>query len=142
MHRYIWFNSLIDYSVVFGLHVTRLFCATQDVYPDAEILIEEEDTQPLETPIIAPIKTKTYEEVEQEVPQTTFSFEYMTGLMDHPTFVRNISLVGYTRGLFFFVLDTRLLVAIPHAHHVLHSIYLRCEGFVLLTGIFITARRC
>lgn len=46
-----------------------------DVYPDAEILIEEEDTQPLETPIVAPIKTKTYEEVEKELPATTFSYE-------------------------------------------------------------------
>jgi U5 small nuclear ribonucleoprotein component len=69
--------------------------SAHEVYPEAEILIEEEDTQPLEQPIIAPVKTKLYEAVEREMPQTTFSFEYLTGLMDHPTLIRNVALLGY-----------------------------------------------
>ncbi len=51
--------------------------------------------QPLETPIIAPLKTKLFEEVERELPPTTFSFEYLTGLMDHPTLIRNVALLGH-----------------------------------------------
>jgi U5 small nuclear ribonucleoprotein component len=91
--------------------------SASDVYPDAEILIEEEDTQPLETPIIAPNRVKLFEEVESELPPTTFAFEYvyisiffsfhydfsclvfrlryLTGLMDHPTLIRNVSILGH-----------------------------------------------
>jgi len=62
--------------------------------PDADIVVGDEDTQPLETPIIAPIKTKNFENVEKTLPQTTYSFRYLASLMDHPQFVRNVVLLG------------------------------------------------
>jgi 116 kDa U5 small nuclear ribonucleoprotein component len=67
----------------------------EDVYPDAEVLIQEEDTQPLETPIIASISSKVFEHLETELPDTTYDRKYMAGLMDTPMLVRNIAVVGH-----------------------------------------------
>lgn len=64
------------------------------VYPDAEIIVGDEDTQPLETPIIAPIKTKCFSMVETKLPDTTFDFKFLAGLMDHPHLIRNVCLLG------------------------------------------------
>lgn len=66
----------------------------QEVYPGVETLIEEEDTQPLTEPIIAPIRTKDFDVVEKELPVTTFSFEFLAGLMFHPDCIRQICLLG------------------------------------------------
>jgi 116 kDa U5 small nuclear ribonucleoprotein component len=65
-----------------------------EVYPEAEVLVQDEDTQALETPIVAPIKHKQFSHVEKTLPDTSFDFKFMAGLMDHPTLVRNICLVG------------------------------------------------
>ena len=51
-----------------------------EVYPEAEVLVQDEDTQPLETPIIAPVKHKAFAIVEKELPQTSFSFKYILSL--------------------------------------------------------------
>lgn len=68
--------------------------AADEVYPDAEVRVEDEDTQPLETPIVAPVRTKRFALVESTLPQTTFDFKFLAGLMDHPTLVRHIALIG------------------------------------------------
>jgi len=65
-----------------------------EVYPEAEVLVQEEDTQPLETPIIAPVKTKKFMLVERELPPTNFDFRFLCGLMDHPVMIRNVCLLG------------------------------------------------
>ena len=52
-------------------------------YPDAsevfgagvETLVQEEDTQPLTEPIIAPIKFKKFSVVEKDLPPTTYQKE-------------------------------------------------------------------
>jgi 116 kDa U5 small nuclear ribonucleoprotein component len=41
------------------------------VYPDAETMVQEEDTQPLSQPIIAPVKPKLFSVLEKTVPSTT-----------------------------------------------------------------------
>jgi U5 small nuclear ribonucleoprotein component len=66
----------------------------ETVYPGAEIVIGDEDTQPLETPIIAPIKVKSYSAVLDNIPQTNFDFKFLAGLMDHPHLIRNICVIG------------------------------------------------
>jgi len=77
------------------LHEDKVyFPSSSEVYPEAEVLVEDEDTQPLETPIIAPVKHKQFSHVEKTLPQTTFDFKYLAGLMDHPHLVRNIALIG------------------------------------------------
>jgi U5 small nuclear ribonucleoprotein component len=102
--------------------------SAQEVYPDAEVMVQDEDTQPLETPIIAPVKVisshllhacsafylpllctpllcrcsalplslqaKKFALIEKEMPDTTFSFRFLAGLMDHPTLARHVALLG------------------------------------------------
>jgi len=43
--------------------------------PDVETIVQEEDTQLLSEPIIAPIKTTKFSKVEQELPVTIYEKE-------------------------------------------------------------------
>eukprot|EP00466_Bigelowiella_natans_P016450 jgi/Bigna1/72256/fgenesh1_pg.19_\ len=86
----------VDNSQAIVLHEDKVYYPnSSDVYPEAEILVEDEDTQPLETPIIAPVKHKQFSHVEKELPKTKFDFKYLAGLMDHPNLIRNVALIGF-----------------------------------------------
>ena len=65
-----------------------------EIFPEAETLVQDEDTQLLTQPIINPIKKKTHREEEQELPETTFNKQFLIDLMNNGNNVRNISLVG------------------------------------------------
>lgn len=52
------------------------FPSTEDVFPDAETLVQDEDTVPLSRPVIEPTRKARFEVVEQKEPKTTFSPEY------------------------------------------------------------------
>jgi U5 small nuclear ribonucleoprotein component len=58
----------------------KYYPSAEEVYPNAETLVQEEDTQLLTEPIIAPIKVKKFEVLEQQLPQTTYSKEYVSVL--------------------------------------------------------------
>lgn len=45
--------------------------------PDTEILVQDEDTQPLEKPIIERVKTKRWELIEHQQPSTIYDTEYV-----------------------------------------------------------------
>ena len=82
------------YQVV--LHEDKKYYPTADeVYGDAEVIVQEEDTQPLETPIIAPVKNKNFDLVETTPPVTTYSTEFVCSLMNYPELLRNIAVVGH-----------------------------------------------
>jgi hypothetical protein len=42
-----------------------------EVYPEAETLVQDEDTQPISVPMIAPVKPDTFTSVEVAAPLTT-----------------------------------------------------------------------
>jgi len=67
----------------------------QDVYGGAETVVLDEDAQPLEEPIIAPVKTKSFSTQEKKLPKTTYSMDFMTSLMETPTLIRNVAVVGH-----------------------------------------------
>lgn len=74
----------------------KYYPSAEEVYGSAaEIIVAEEDTQALETPIIAPQKHALFAAVESTVPTTTFDFQYLAGLMDHPAFVRHVAIAGH-----------------------------------------------
>lgn len=73
----------------------KYYPEANEIYPEAETLVQDEDTQPLSEPIIAPIKLKHFEYVEKETPKTLFSKDFLVGLMDHPQLIRNIAFVGH-----------------------------------------------
>ena len=67
----------------------------EDVYPGAETTVQDEDTQPLEKPIIAPVRTKNFDHVEKRAPVNPYSMTYLHQLLGNPALVRNIVLAGH-----------------------------------------------
>lgn len=65
-----------------------------EVYPGVETLVEDEDTQPLTEPIIAPVRTKDFDAVEKALPITTFSYDFLANMMYQPDRIRQICFLG------------------------------------------------
>lgn len=78
------------------LHEDKQYYPTaQQVYGrDVETLVQEEDTQSLAQPIIAPVEKKKYTVQEEDLPNVFFKREFMTDLMNFPEQVRNVAIVG------------------------------------------------
>ncbi|KAK9464868.1 P-loop containing nucleoside triphosphate hydrolase protein [Lipomyces arxii] len=74
----------------------QYYPSASDVYgPDVEIMVQEEDTQPISQPIIAPIKVKKFAFEEANLPEVSFSREYMMDIMNFPDQIRNVAFVGH-----------------------------------------------
>ncbi|KAF2224316.1 elongation factor 2 [Elsinoe ampelina] len=69
--------------------------ASQVYGQDVETLVQEEDTQSLAQPIIAPVEQKKYTVQEADLPPVYYSRDFMTDLMNLPEQVRNVALVGH-----------------------------------------------
>ncbi|KAI5210634.1 U5 small nuclear ribonucleoprotein component [Aureobasidium subglaciale] len=79
------------------LHEDKQYYPTaQQVYgQDVETLVQEEDTQALSQPIIAPIVQKKFTVEETDLPPVFFSRDFMTDLMNFPSQIRNVALAGH-----------------------------------------------
>eukprot|EP00640_Fibrocapsa_japonica_P000517 CAMPEP_0113940842 /NCGR_PEP_ID=MMETSP1339-20121228/6886_1 /TAXON_ID=94617 /ORGANISM="Fibrocapsa japonica" /LENGTH=1009 /DNA_ID=CAMNT_0000944805 /DNA_START=44 /DNA_END=3073 /DNA_ORIENTATION=- /assembly_acc=CAM_ASM_000762 len=66
----------------------------EEVYGGAETVVLDEDAQPLEEPIIAPVKVKSFSVLEKELPKTTYSLEFLAGLCEAPQLVRHVVVCG------------------------------------------------
>lgn len=79
------------------LHEDKRYYPTSiEVYgPDVETIVHEEDTQALDKPLIEPVKKKKFQIKEQDLPETAFEMEFLADLMDIPTLIRNVALVGH-----------------------------------------------
>jgi len=77
------------------LHEDKKYYPDADeVFPEGtETVIGDEDAQPLEEPLVAPVSKKSFS-ARDKSPVTTFDTEYMVGLMQHPTLTRNVALAG------------------------------------------------
>lgn len=74
----------------------RYYPTSLEVYgPDVETIVQEEDAQPLEKPLIEPVKKLKFQLKEQELPETTYNMEFLADLMDTPPLIRNVALVGH-----------------------------------------------
>jgi 116 kDa U5 small nuclear ribonucleoprotein component len=69
--------------------------ASQVYGADVETLVQEEDTQPLEQPIVAPIEVKKFTVEEADLPKTYFDRGFLSDLMSFPGDVRNIAFCGH-----------------------------------------------
>ncbi|KAJ2855194.1 hypothetical protein GGI22_004222 [Coemansia erecta] len=82
--------------------------------PGVETLVQEEDTQALTEPIIAPIKERKFQvSEEQGLPETTYSKEFMVDMLGCPAMTRNIVVAGHLHHGKTTLVD--LLVAATHA---------------------------
>ncbi|GFX03760.1 116 kDa U5 small nuclear ribonucleoprotein component [Trichonephila clavipes] len=74
----------------------KYYPSAEEVYgPDVETIVQEEDTQALTEPIIAPVKKKKFSYVEQELPNTKYNLEFLADLMDNTDLIRNVALIGH-----------------------------------------------
>jgi len=84
-------------STAVVLHEDKQYYPTaQQVYgADVETLVQEEDTQDLSQPIIAPVVEKKFAVQETDLPDAKFSREFMSDLMIYPDQARNVAIAGH-----------------------------------------------
>ncbi|KAF2857111.1 hypothetical protein K470DRAFT_297302 [Piedraia hortae CBS 480.64] len=74
----------------------QYYPSVSEIYgPDVETLVQDEDTQPLTQPIIAPIEAKRFTVEEEKLPPTTFGRGFLNDLMGYPEQVRNVAICGH-----------------------------------------------
>ena len=73
----------------------RYYPEASEVYPEAETLIMEEDAQPITEPIIAPVKVRTFQKTEKDLPEMTFGKDFLVSLGKCPALVRNVGFFGH-----------------------------------------------
>ena len=84
-----------DYSTAIVLHEDKEYYPdAADVYGAAETMLQDEDAQPIEEPIIKPTKTKVFSVLESEAPMTTYDAEFLTGMLEHPSLSRCVAMLG------------------------------------------------
>lgn len=72
----------------------KYYPEAEEVFPEGtETILGDEDTQPLEEPIVAPVDKKSFA-AKDKSPVTTFDTEYMVSLTEHPTLTRMVALAG------------------------------------------------
>lgn len=67
-----------------------------EVYPGVNTVVLDEDAQGLEEPIIKPIRPKKFSTLlsEEQLPKTRYTAEFLTTLMETPTLLRNVCVMG------------------------------------------------
>ena len=74
----------------------KYYPSAEEVYgPGTETLVMDEDAQPLEEPIIAPIKDKRVEVREKDRLDMLVSEEYLVGMSRNPNLIRNVAVAGH-----------------------------------------------
>ncbi|CAJ2634592.1 116 kDa U5 small nuclear ribonucleoprotein component [Trifolium pratense] len=87
-------TDMLDNQVVLA-EDKKYYPTAEEVYgEDVETLVMDEDDQPLEQPIIKPVKNKKFE-VGVKDSSTYVSSQFMLGLMSNPSLSRNVALVGH-----------------------------------------------
>lgn len=79
------------------LHEDKQYYPTaQQTYgADVETMVQEEDAQPLDQPIIEPVVQKKFAVQEADLPPVRFDRGFMTDLMNLPEQIRNVALCGH-----------------------------------------------
>ena len=74
----------------------KYYPEASEVYgEDVDIVIHEEDTQPLSEPIVASTKVRQFTVVERDVPETSYEKQYLVDLMANPGLSRLVAVVGH-----------------------------------------------
>ena len=72
----------------------ELYKDADELFPNIENLVMEEDAQPITVPIIAPKKENKLDLFETKMPDLNFNLEFLSHLMTKPNLIRNIAVVG------------------------------------------------
>ncbi|KAJ8606050.1 hypothetical protein MRB53_041248 [Persea americana] len=74
----------------------QYYPSAQNLYGEGvEVLVQEEDTQRLEQPIIAPVEHKKFTIEEADLPPVYYDRGFLADLMNFPEQVRNVVLCGH-----------------------------------------------
>lgn len=74
----------------------RYYPQAVEVYgPDVETVVQEEDTQALDKPLVEPVKHKKFQVQEQSLPETKYDMEYLADMLDNTNLMRNVTLMGH-----------------------------------------------
>ncbi|KJE94786.1 elongation factor Tu GTP binding domain containing 2 [Capsaspora owczarzaki ATCC 30864] len=74
----------------------KYYPSASEIYgPDVETIVQEEDTQALSEPIVAPIRKKQVVVMESDLPFTSYNKTFMAELASKPEFVRNVAVIGH-----------------------------------------------
>mmetsp|Transcript_13614 Transcript_13614/g.30033 ORF Transcript_13614/g.30033 Transcript_13614/m.30033 type:complete len:970 (+) Transcript_13614:155-3064(+) len=65
-----------------------------EVFPGVKTVTLDEDAQELEEPIIKPIKAKNFSVLQKEPPSLVYDADFLISLMNTPTLIRNIAVLG------------------------------------------------
>lgn len=85
------------YGMDIVLHEDKKYYPTaEEVFgKDTEVLVQDEDAQPIEVPIIAPVKTHKFEANFGEEWRARYSDEFLGALMGNPDLIRNVAVAGH-----------------------------------------------
>jgi len=72
----------------------KYFPDADEVFKGAEVMVQDEDTQPLSKPIINPKKNRQFTIVEKDYPPTTYPKQFLLDLLRFPQLTRNVCLLG------------------------------------------------
>ena len=85
-----------DYDGTIVLHEDKKYYPeASEVYGKAKTIVLDEDAQDITEPIIKPIKTKKFSTLVDTAPILTYSNEFMASLMQTPSLIRNIAVIGH-----------------------------------------------
>lgn len=66
-----------------------------EVYPGVRTVTLDEDAQDLTEPIVKPIVIKNFSVLEKETPSLTYKTEFLVTLMNTPSLIRNVAIIGH-----------------------------------------------
>eukprot|EP00051_Salpingoeca_urceolata_P011839 m.147134 g.147134 ORF g.147134 m.147134 type:complete len:988 (+) comp17277_c0_seq2:4560-7523(+) len=73
----------------------KYYPTAEEVYgEEVETMVQDEDTQLLSEPIIAPVVNNKFSTIEQELPETVYDHKFLEGLMRTPDLIRSVTLCG------------------------------------------------
>lgn len=83
-----------------------------------EVLVQEEDAQPLEKPLVEPTKKPKFQLKQQQLPDTTYNIEFLADMMDAPHLIRNVVLLGHLHHGKTTLVDCLVRQTHPYMHSV------------------------
>jgi 116 kDa U5 small nuclear ribonucleoprotein component len=87
-------NMMRDENRIILHEDKKYYPDADEVYPGVRTVTLDEDAQDLTEPIIKPIRVKNFSVLEKEPPTLLYSSEFIASLMNTPTLIRNVAIVG------------------------------------------------
>ncbi|GBG31393.1 116 kDa U5 small nuclear ribonucleoprotein component [Hondaea fermentalgiana] len=89
-------GDVVGPSSAIVLHEDKKYYPDADeVYPDAEVLVQDEDAQGIEEPLIKPVQVKTFSKLDDDAPNLRYSVDFLGSLMSRTMLIRNVAVLGH-----------------------------------------------